>query len=129
VSDQGSTGDLVSAASVLAGVITFLYTHAYSRVSAALEIERGERQSADLKAERRKARHALWQALGAGAVALLLAGIFGPRVGDLVGDGHVFGEYDPIVLALVVVWLLFVGVAAHATWSAWRLARKHRELL
>lgn len=128
MTDKATAGDLLSAASVLAGVLSFLYANVYSRVRAGLDIERGERQPSDLKKERRRIEQAAWQAVAAGAVALALGAIFAPRIVDLVRDGHIFDEYDPIALSLAVVWLLFVGVALHAASSAWRLRRKHGEL-
>jgi drug/metabolite transporter (DMT)-like permease len=128
MSEEVTTADILTAASVMAGVLFFLYAGAHTRIAESLDIERGERHAADLKDERRRVRSDELRAAGIAGVALALGAIFTARVIDLIRDGHVFGEYDPIALSLVVVWLLFLGVGAHSAWSAVRLRRKHREL-
>jgi hypothetical protein len=122
------TGDLLSAASILAGLLTFLYGNAYSAITDALKLERGERHYADLSRERRQVRDAIAPALGVFATGLALAGIFFWKVVELIRTGDVFSRYDPVALSFLVVWLAFVLVAAHAAWSTWRLAGKYREL-
>ena len=128
MSGEDTTADILTAASVMAGVLFFLYAHAHTSIAASLDLERGERHAADLKVERRQVGSDELRAAAIAAVALVLGAIFTPKVIDLVRDGHVFGEYDPIALSLIVVWLLFLGVGAHSAWSAVRLRRKHREL-
>jgi drug/metabolite transporter (DMT)-like permease len=128
MSEEATTADILTAASVMAGVLFFLYAHAHTRIAQSLDIERGERHAADLRVERRRVRSDELRAAAIAAVALAVGAIFTPKVIDLIRDGHVFGEYDPIALSLIVVWLLFLGVGAHSAWSAWRLSRKHREL-
>ena len=126
--NEATTGDLLSAASVLAALLTFLYGVAYASITAAIDIERGERKAPDLRPEQRQVAGALFPAIGVCLAALALAGIFTPKVIDLIRDGDVFGRYDPIVLSLVVVWLTFVLVAIHAARSVWLLLGKRREL-
>lgn len=123
-----NTGDLLSAASVLAALLTFLYGNAYSVITAALDIERGERPAADLAGARRQVSRAQRPALAVCVSALALGAIFTPKVIDLTRDGDVFGRYDPIALSLVVVCVTFLLVAGHSATSVWRLSRKHGEL-
>jgi drug/metabolite transporter (DMT)-like permease len=123
-----TTGDILTAASVLAGVLFFLYANAHARIVESLEIERGERHAADLRTERARVRSDGVRALAIAVVALALGAIFTPKIVDLTRDGHVFGEYDPIALSLTVVWLLFLGVGAHSAWSAVRLRKKQEGL-
>jgi hypothetical protein len=126
--NESTTGDLLTASSVVAALLTFLYVNAYATIAGALDIERGERHSADLQAERRQVKAAVRRALAVCLAALALAAIFTPEVTDLIRDGHVFGRYDPIALSLTVVWLTFALVAAHAGYSLRLLAQKHRQL-
>ena len=125
---MSETGDLLTAASILAGLLTFLYGNAYSTITKALELERGEHHYADLVAARKQVRDAIVPALGVLAAALALAAIFVWKVVELIRDGDVFSRYDPVALSFLVVWLAFVLVALHAGRSTWRLARKHGEL-
>jgi ABC-type Fe3+ transport system permease subunit len=128
VSGEASTGDVLTAASILAGLLTFLYGNAYAAISRAVDIERGERRRPDLRRERRQVLRALWPAAGVLVVAVILAIVFAREVFDLVTDGDIFGEWNAIGLSLLVVWLAFVLVALHAAGSTLQLARKHREL-
>ena len=128
MSEEATTADILTAASVMAGILFFLYANAHARIAASLAIERGERQAADLGPERRRVRSDLLRAVAISVVALALGAIFTAKVVDLVGDGHIFGEYDPIALSLTVVWLLFLGVGVHSASSALRLRQKHAEL-
>jgi hypothetical protein len=128
MSDESSAADILTAASVMAGVLSFLYANAHVRITESLDIERGERHAADLKKERRTARRAGQLSAAVSLASLALGAIFTAKIVDLIRDGHVFGAYEPITLSLVVVWLLFLGVGAHSAWSAVRLWIKHREL-
>jgi hypothetical protein len=128
VNDGTATSDLLTASSVLAALLTFLYANAYSTIAAALDIERGERHAADLRAEVQQVKRAVWPAFAVCVSALALAAIFTPEVIDLVRDGDVFGQYDPIALSLIVVWVTFVLVAGHAMRSVRLLVGKHRQL-
>ena len=128
MSGEASAADVLTAASVMAGVLSFLYAHAHGRISRSLDLERGERHAADLEPERREIRRARQLSAAISLVSFALGAIFTWEIVDLVRDGHVFGAYEPITLSLVVVWLLFLGVGVHSAWSAVRLTRKHREL-
>jgi 4-hydroxybenzoate polyprenyltransferase len=128
VSGEASIGDLLTAASILAALLTFLYANAYATISEAVDIERGERRRADLRRERRQVHRALWPAAAVLLASLALAVVFAREVFDLVRDGDVFSKWDAIGLSLVVVWLAFLAVAAHAAGSTLQLATKYREL-
>jgi hypothetical protein len=128
VSGEATAADILTAASVMAGVLSFVYAHAHVRVTKILDFERGERQSADLTPERREARRARRLSAAVSVFSFGLGAIFTWEIVKLIRDGHVFGAYEPITLSLVVVWLLFIGVGAHSAWSAVRLTQKHAQL-
>jgi hypothetical protein len=125
---EAPAADVLTAASVMAGVLTFVYAHAHSRVTTILDFERGERQAADLRKERREALRACRLSAAVSLFSLALGAIFTWEIVELVRDGHVFGAYEPVALSLVVVWVLFLGVGAHSAWSAVRLRQKRTEL-
>ena len=125
---EASAAQLLTAASVMAGVLSFVYALAHVRVTNVLDFERGERQAADLTKERREALRACRLSAAVSLFSLALGAIFTGEIVELVRDGHVFGAYEPITLSLVVVWLLFLGVGAHSAWSAVRLWQKRAQL-
>jgi hypothetical protein len=59
-------------------------------------------------------RRALWPVVAVLITSLKLAAVFAREAIDLIRDGGVFSEWDAIGLSLVVVWLAFLAVAAHA---------------
>jgi hypothetical protein len=125
---EASAADILTAASVLAGVLSFIYAHAHVRVTNILDFERGERQAADLRKERREALRVCRLSAAVSLFSLTLGAIFTWEIVELARHGHVFGAYEPITLSLVVVWLLFLGVGVHSAWSALRLWQKRTQL-
>jgi hypothetical protein len=128
LSTDASTGDLLTAASILAALLTFLYGAAYATITNATGIERGERHHADLRAERKQVLRAVWPAVGVLVAATALALVFGHEVYDLVRAGDVFTDWDAIGLSLLVVWVAYLAIAIHAATSVAELLRKYREL-
>jgi hypothetical protein len=125
---EASAADILTAASIMAGVLSFIYAHAHVWVTNILDFERGERQAADLRKERREALRACRLSAAVSLFSLTLGAIFTWEIVELVRNGHVFGAYEPITLSLVVVWLLFLGVGGHSAWSALRLWQKRTQL-
>lgn len=125
---EASAAEVLTAASVMAGVLSFIYAHVHVRVTKILDFERGERLAADLRKERREALRACRFSAAVSLFSLALGAIFTWEIVELVRDGHVFGAYEPITLSLVVVWLLFLGVGGHSAWSALRLRQKRMQL-
>lgn len=125
---DASTADLLTAASVLAALLTFLYGAAYSAIREATEIERGERHRADLRTERKQVLRAVWPATGVLVAAAALALVFANEVYDLVSAGDVFTDWDAIGLSLLVVWVAYLAIAVHAATSVLQLLKKYHEL-
>jgi hypothetical protein len=128
LSTEATTGDLLTAASVLAALLTFVYGAAYATITNATEIERGERHRADLRGERKLVRRALWPAVAVLVTAVALALVFAHEVYDLVSAGDVFTDWDAIGLSLLVVWVAYLAIGVHAATSVFQLLRKYREL-
>jgi hypothetical protein len=128
LSADASTGDLLTAASVLAALLTFLYGAAYAAITEATGIERGERHRADLRAERKQVLRAVWPAVGVLLAAAALALVFAHEVYDLVRNGDVFTDWDAIGLSLLVVWVAYLAIGIHAATSVFQLLKKYHEL-
>ena len=125
------TQDLLGGAGLLLAVLTFVYGLVYSTIDAALQLRLAGRNPIDAADDRERIRHVRRLALGTAVGALGLTAVFLPPVvtygRHFVGVWS-FHHYDPLKTALVIVELFFLGLAAHAGWSAWRLTQRHRAL-
>jgi ABC-type Fe3+ transport system permease subunit len=136
VTPESDLPSLLSAASLLFSVITFLYGLAYNRISSAAAIQVAGTQKEDLGPERRRVREARRVAVFVACVATLIALIFAPPAKDLsqhfferLPKGlEAFEDYDAVATTLVVITVGCFVLAAHATWMAVRLNRTLKRL-
>ena len=127
---------LLSAASLLFGVITFLYGLSYRELSTAAALRVAGRQKDDLGPQRERVRRARVTAMFVAVVAAVVGLIFTPDAARLsrhfferLDEGQgAFEDYDAVATTLVAVTLGCFFLAGHATWMAVRLTRTLRRL-
>ena len=121
-----NAGDLLSAASILLGIITFLYGLWHSELDAAEAIH-PPRHLEDAGPQRRTVRAARRKALLVALAASLFVLVFAPEVLAALDD--MVDDYDAVEVSLLVVWLGLIWLAAHSGATAWRLHRHHRRFV
>jgi hypothetical protein len=120
-----NTGDLLSAASILLGIITFLYGLWHTELDEAEEIQ-VPRHLEDAAPQRRKVRAARRKAFFVAAAASVFVLVFAPEVIGALDD--MVDDYDAVEVSLLVVWVGLIWLAWHSGRTAWRLHRHHRRL-
>lgn len=118
-------GDLLSAASILLGIITFLYGLWHSELAEA-EATQPPLHLEDAEPHRRTVSVARRKAAQVSLAATLFVVVFAPEVVPAVDD--MLDDYDAVQVSLLVVWLGLVWLALHSGATAFRLHRLRRRL-
>ena len=121
-----NAGDLLSAASILLGINTFLYGLWHGELDQAEAIQ-PPRHLEDAGPQRQKVKAARRKALLVALAASLFVLVFAPEVIAALDD--MFDDYDAVEVSLLVVWLGLIWLAAHSGATAWRLHRHHRRFV
>lgn len=120
-----NAGDLLSAASILLGIITFLYGLWHAELDTAESIQ-PPRHLEDAGPHRRTVAIARRKALTVALAAALFVLVFAPEVIGALDE--MFDDYDAVEVSLLVVWVGLIWLAAHSGATAWRLHQQHRRL-
>jgi hypothetical protein len=120
-----NAGDLLSAASILLGIITFLYGLWHAELDEAESIQ-PPRHLDDAGPHRKKVARARRKALIVSGAALLFAGVFVPEV--IIEIDEITDGYDAVEVSLILVCAGLLLLAWHSGRTAWRLHRQHRRL-
>lgn len=133
-----SSGDILSAASLLLAVLAVLFSLWYSDIGSALRVEIPTHLE-DAGPQRRQVSEAIKTRaapLAAGAVVLLL--VFLPEAVHLAihwlrqannhGLWHAIKSYDSVELSIVVVVLFMALLTAYALWLVLELAKLRHKL-
>jgi len=123
--------DLLSAASLLLTLITFLYGLLYPELSRASSITLGGRHPDDVGPDRMRVKGARLRAWFLIVAATVVGAVFTPSAIDLIWDlvtrvsdaRSAFDDYNPIATTLVIVTTGFFLIAAHAALMITRLTR------
>jgi hypothetical protein len=128
-------GALLSAASVLLGVATFIYGAAYPGLARAAALRLHGRQLEDARDEREQARlatrRAMWLALactGFGVVFTPASYVLVRHFVDRLPSVEAFEDYNALGTALVVANAVYFGLACHAFAIALRAREAARSL-
>lgn len=125
-----ATGDLLSAASILLGVVTFIYGTALPNLARAKGLRLAGRDPVDAESDLAEARSARQRAMLIVGSAAAVGAVFAPETVSLLwhllsdlADRSISVHYDPLAVSLVVVNLACFAIAAHAGATAAGLSR------
>jgi hypothetical protein len=123
-------GDLLTAASLLVALLTFLYGGAFSEITTARKLRRAGRNVDDTRADRERVAVARPKALGVAVAGIVVGAIFLPESLERCWHflQHPLGHYNALATSLVVVTAFCFLVAAHALGAALELRRADRDL-